>query len=133
MSNSSLPERHRLLVDQMFKVDLAEALRADGHDVVRVAEIGQARAEDADILASAISRDRILLTLDEDFGDWAILPLRIHPGVIRVKVHPPTTAKVHSLVAPFLEAHPPSRFANHLAILAPGRVKWIPTGDLTGP
>ncbi len=35
--------------------------------------------------------NRILLTLDEHFGDWVILPLKKHPGVIRIKVNPATT------------------------------------------
>ena len=40
-----------------------------------------------------IAEGRTLITLDEHFGDWAVLPLNKHPGVIRVKIHPPLTEK----------------------------------------
>lgn len=68
------PERHRLLLDQMLKVQVAELLKADGHDAVRVSELGLARADDSEILQRAIESNRILLTVDGDFGDWAVLP-----------------------------------------------------------
>ena len=53
----------------MFRVELAEQLRARGQDVVRASEIGLSRADDADILAQAIADQRILVTLDGHFGD----------------------------------------------------------------
>jgi len=40
----------RLYVDQMFRVDFAEGLRAEGHDVLRTAEAGQSNADDAEVL-----------------------------------------------------------------------------------
>jgi predicted nuclease of predicted toxin-antitoxin system len=58
----------------MLKVQVAELLKADGHDAVRVSELGLARADDSEILQRAIESNRILLTVDGDFGDWAVLP-----------------------------------------------------------
>jgi hypothetical protein len=37
-----MPETHRLYLDQMLRLEVAQALRDDGHDVLRSAEIGQA-------------------------------------------------------------------------------------------
>jgi len=68
---------------------------------------------------------RILLTLDEHFGDWVILPLSRHPGVVRIKVHPTTTKKVIKHLLPFLSKHSPDQFKNHLVIVSEKRVKWI--------
>jgi predicted nuclease of predicted toxin-antitoxin system len=73
----------------MFDEDVARALREIGHDVVRVSEIGLASAPEDAILVQAIHDDRILVTLDEHFGDWSILPPSTHPGVIRLKIQPP--------------------------------------------
>jgi len=67
----------------MFRLDVAEALRNEGYDVVRASETGNARADDRQILERSISEDRVLVTLDEDFGDWAVLPLKNHPGESR--------------------------------------------------
>lgn len=40
----------RLYLDQMIRVELAELLRQEGHDVLRASEAGQARDDDARIM-----------------------------------------------------------------------------------
>jgi len=122
-----MPECQRLYLDQMLSVEVAQALRDEGHDVVRASEIGQARADDYEILQKAISEDRILITLDEHFGDWVILPLSEHPGVIRLKINPTTSANAVNLLLPFLRLHTSEQFKNNLVILSPNRSKWIYT------
>ena len=71
-----MPDICRLYLDQMLRHEVAQALRDEGHDVLRATEVGQARADDDQILQKAISENRVLVTLDEHFGDWVILPLR---------------------------------------------------------
>ena len=117
----------RLLLDQMFRVELAEQLRVLGHNVVRASEIGLSRADDAYILAQAIADQRILVTLDGHFGDWAVLPLEAHPGVIRVKVHPTSTENVLRVLEPLFASSQPAQFPNHLVIASLSRVRWIGT------
>ncbi len=111
----------------MFSLEVAQALLEQGYDVIRASEKGQARADDHQILQKAISENRILITLDEHFGDWVILPLSRHPGVIRMKVHPTTSEKVIKLLLPFLRIHTSEQFKNHLVILSGKRAKWIIT------
>jgi hypothetical protein len=48
-----------------------EPLWAAGHDGVRVWEVGQSHAGDALILERATQEKRALITMDEQFGDWA--------------------------------------------------------------
>ena len=122
-----MPDGLRLYLDQMFRVDVAQSLNRAGYDVIRASEVGQARADDREILEKAISENRTLITLDEHFGDWVVLPLRKHPGVIRLKVHPTTSSNVLSLLLPFLRSQPPNLFKDHLIILSSKRVKWILT------
>jgi len=111
----------------MFRVELAQQLGAAGHDVVRAAQHGLDRADDPEILSQAISQQRVLITLDAHFGDWAILPLAAHGGVIRVKVNPTTTANVLRVLTPLLAGRREQDFANHLVIASPSRVRWILT------
>jgi predicted nuclease of predicted toxin-antitoxin system len=111
----------------MLAVDVALALRDAGHDVVRASETGHSRADDLQILEWSINSGRILITLDEHFGDWVILPLSSHPGVVRIKVHPTLSNKVIDLVVPFLGRYEMPVFENHLVILSPKREKWIRT------
>jgi len=104
-------------------------LRTEGYDVLRAYETGQARADDEEILEKAISENRILITLDEHFGDWVILPLSKHPGVIRLKVNPTTSKNIIELLLPFLRLYSFDQFKNHLVILSPKRAKWIDTAE----
>jgi predicted nuclease of predicted toxin-antitoxin system len=112
----------------MLRQDVAEALRQEGHDVIRASEVGQARADDQQILHTAISGGRILVTLDEHFGDWVILPLSRHPGVIRLRVEPTTSEKVLELLLPFFRRHTSDELRDYLVILTPKRSKWVNTG-----
>ena len=122
-----MPDPLKLYLDQMFRLDVARALRDEGYDVVRASEFGQDRADDQEILETAIAEDRILITLDEHFGDWVILPLSRNPGVIRLKVNPTTSRNVIELLLPFLSLHSSDNFKNHLVILSKRREKWVQT------
>ena len=122
-----MPEHLKLYLDQMLRLDVAIALRNEGHDVLRASEIGQSRADDRQILEKAIEENRILITLDEHFGDWVILPLSKHPGVIRLKVNPATSDNVIKILLPFLRLHSFEHFKSKLVILSPRRVKWVYT------
>jgi predicted nuclease of predicted toxin-antitoxin system len=122
-----MPEVLRLYLDQMFRVDVADALHDQGYNVVRVSETGHARADDQQILQKAISENRVLVTLDQHFGDWVVLPLSRHPGVIRLRLHPATSENVLKLLIPFLRLHTQEQFKDHLVILSKSRAKWILT------
>lgn len=117
----------RLYLDQMFRLDLAALLRSKGHDVLCTCEAGQETADDTEILRLAIDEDRILVTMDEHFGHWAILPLDRHPGVIRVRAHPATTANIAGLLVPFLATLDQQEVRNHLVILSSRAERWIQT------
>jgi predicted nuclease of predicted toxin-antitoxin system len=123
-----MPEPLRLYLDQCLRIEVAQALRHEGHDVVRAAEVGQHRADDFQIIQHAISEERILVTLDEHFGNWAVLPLREHYGVIRLKIHPATHENAINILGPFLKDRIQRDFLNHLVILSPRRSRWICTG-----
>ncbi len=117
----------RLFIDQMIRQEVAFALRGMGHDVVRAADVGLERADDGFILASACRQNRVLLTLDGHFGNWAVLPLNQHAGVIRLKVHPPTASAIQKVIIPFLERYQQTQFVNMLVILSTRRARWIKT------
>ena len=60
----------RLYVDEQFPRDVSERLRTMGHDVLTVQEAGNANLgiPDEDVLAFAISNNRIVITLNrQDF------------------------------------------------------------------
>jgi predicted nuclease of predicted toxin-antitoxin system len=122
-----MPETFKLYLDQMFHLEVASALRKEGYDVIRASEVGQARADDRKILQRTIAERRILVTLDKHFGDWVILPLSKHLGVIRLQIKPATSKNAIALLLPFLRRYSPEQFKNHLVILSSKRSKWIRT------
>lgn len=119
----------RLYLDQMLRIELADALKAVGHDIVRASEVGQERADDELILQRAVQDKRTLVTLDGHFGDWVVLPLSDHFGVVRVKVHPTSSENVAKILLPLLANHSQKEFRNKLVIASASRVRWIQTGS----
>ena len=111
----------------MIPSEVGRHLQNQGYDVLRASETGQDRADDQQILERAISENRILITLDEHFGDWVVLPLSRHPGVIRLKIASTTSGKILNLLLPFLSLHTPEQFRDHMVILSEKRAKWILT------
>ena len=117
----------RLLLDQMLDEDVAKALLDLHYDVVRVQEYGLATADDAEILAYAVKHSQVLVTLDEHFGDWVVLPLSKHHGVIRIKATPTTSQSILAILLPFLAEHARRNFANSLVIVKETGCRWIST------
>jgi len=122
-----MPDAYKLYLDQMLRLEVAQALKDEGYDVLRASEVGQARADDYQILQKAIVENRTLVTLDEHFGDWVILPLSKHSGVIRLKINPTTSKNAIKLLLPFLRLHSSDQLKNYLVILSAKRSKWVYT------
>ena len=120
-------KRPGLLLDQMMGADVAATLKTRGYDVLRVSEVGMAEADDDAVLAWTIANQRILVTLDEHFGDWVVLPLSRHPGVIRLKAEPTTSANILEILLPFLSEEGDRVFSNRLVIVTRLGVRWIST------
>jgi predicted nuclease of predicted toxin-antitoxin system len=66
------------LVDESLSATVAELLRAGGHDAIHVSQRGLLGAPDTDVMHTARSEDRILISVDTDFGE--LLALGQHPG-----------------------------------------------------
>ncbi|SRR6266567_763627 len=117
------------LLDQMFDRIVRVTMRENGYDVLAVSEIGMATADDAEIMEWAMANSRTVITLDDHFGDWAVLPLSSHPGVIRLKVNPTTTKNTLNLLLPFLKNHHDKNFSNSLVIVRASGIRWITTAE----
>ena len=57
----------KFLVDMPLSPDLAQWLRAEGHDAVHASELLMSRSPDPEILRSAASSGRVVITADLDF------------------------------------------------------------------
>lgn len=82
----------RFLFDQSFDRRLVEPLRDAGHDIEIVAVDYPPSLADPEVLAIALREERILLTLDRDFGELAIRERLPHAGIIYMRVRPTSVA-----------------------------------------
>lgn len=73
----------RLLLDSCVWQPAAEELRAAAHDVDSVGDWGDDPGDDA-ILQRSTADNRILVTLDKDFGELVFVMGHEHPGILRL-------------------------------------------------
>ena len=73
----------RLLLDTCVWGGAQTRLKSSGHDVEWVGEWA-IDPGDTDILKHALHHERILVTLDKDFGELAIVRGMSHAGIIRL-------------------------------------------------
>ena len=88
----------KLLLDENLSPQHARELRSEGYDACAVAEIGLSGKPDEHIRQYAIDTGRILLTLDADFANIVRFPPEKTPGVMRLKVHPPTEERIRQTI-----------------------------------
>ncbi len=73
----------RLLLDTCVWGGACKELQAEGHDVIWAGEWPEDPGDD-EILVRAYREDRVLVTLDKDFGELAIVRGMPHAGIIRL-------------------------------------------------
>ena len=94
----------RILANENFPGEAVEALRARGHDVrwVRTASPG---APDSQVVEIAASEDRLLITFDKDFGEFAFRHTLFPPaGVVLFRIRAPSPTDVAKVSVAVLEA-----------------------------
>ena len=73
----------KVLLDTCVWGKVSAALRDGGHDVVWAGDWDEDPG-DEEILARAHAEQRVLVTLDKDFGEMAVLKGRSHSGILRL-------------------------------------------------
>ena len=97
-------EQLRVLVDVSAGVSVTSFLRQQGHDVVSVREI-DARASDANVLATAVSENRIIITMDKNFGELIHKSGHPHRGVLLLRMEEQDGKTKVKTVSRILEEH----------------------------
>lgn len=73
----------KVLLDSCIAGVVAPVLRQAGHDVVYAGEWDTDPGDD-DILSTAADEGRVLITIDKDFGELAVVQGWAHAGMIRL-------------------------------------------------
>jgi predicted nuclease of predicted toxin-antitoxin system len=108
----------RLLLDQDVYAATARFLGAQGHDVVRVAELGLARAADEELLVLAQEQGRIFITRDRDFGALVFVNA-LGAGVLYLRMLPSTQSAVHHELARVLRLYSQDELRRVFVVVEP--------------
>lgn len=113
----------KLLLDENLPPGFAKWLIADGFDAVAALDVGLGGASDSAVRQFAIESSRILVTLDSDFGNLLRFPTAETPGVIRLKIHPPTQEDIGNELRRSLALLKPLDLRGKLAVVNKGMVR----------
>jgi len=110
----------RFLVDRCAGARLARWLREQGHDVV---DSGQQPSDpgDAALLRRALDEDRILITIDHDFGQLVFATQQPHRGLVRLPDCP--AEQRIEIVADLLARHASDLEARAIVTVRDGRIR----------
>ena len=114
----------RFLANENVPLDAVSALRETGHDIVWV-RTDAPGSSDEDILARAVSEERVLVTFDKDFGELAFhsrLPSKC--GIILFRVPESSSAYIARVVTAAVESR--SDWTGHFSVVEEYRIRMRP-------
>lgn len=116
----------RLLLDSCVWQGARDELGAAGHDVVWVGD-WPADPGDEEILAFALQQERVVVTLDKDFGELAVAFGRDHTGIIRLVGF--SVRKQAGACLAAIASHGDELPAGAIVTVEPGRLRFRPPTD----
>jgi predicted nuclease of predicted toxin-antitoxin system len=118
----------KLLLDTCVWGGAKKILAASGHDVIWTGDWSEDPG-DEEILAKAYSEGRILVTLDKDFGEIAIVKDRPHSGILRLVNLSANQQGIVSLRV--IEAYGRALQSGAIVTVEPGRIRLRPPDEIT--
>ena len=94
----------KIVADENVDKEIVDRLRADGHDVLYIAEADPG-IDDQSVLDVSHQTGGILLTADKDFGDLIFRQRLLHSGVLLVRLAGVTPDMKAGLVAATFDRH----------------------------
>lgn len=77
----------RFKTDENLHPEVTEFLRSHGHDAVTVWDQAMRGASDSDLAQVCQNENRVLVTLDQDFGDIRTYPPSKYSGIVVLSLH----------------------------------------------
>ena len=111
-----------LLYQDVYEIT-ARFLTESGYDVVRVAELGMARAADEENLLKTQELGRIFVTRDRDYGNLVFIK-QIKSGVLYLRVLPSNIDSVHAELKSILDTYSEETLKSAFVVIEPGRHRF---------
>ena len=109
------------VLDESVSRQIAEALREAGHEAICVWEEAPSVPDD-EVLATANSRNALLVTADKDFGELIFRQRRAPAGVILLRLAKLSQRGRAAIVTAAIEEHGGS-LGRAFTVITPGRVR----------
>jgi len=122
----------KFLADQDVYAATIGFLKGLGHDVLPVAQLGLARAADAELLRVAHQEERVFVTRDRDFGALVFVQ-DSGPGVIYLRILPATQTAVHTELKRVLTLYGEQDLRTSFVVIEPGRHRIRNVGGSGNP
>lgn len=113
----------KLLLDQDVYELTVQFLIGLNHDVVRVAELGMARATDEENLNKAIELNRIFVTRDRDYGNLVFVK-EIRSGVLYLRILPSNINFVHVELERILNLYEEAELKSAFVVIEAGKHRF---------
>lgn len=114
----------KLVADEGVDAAIVARLRADGHDVVYVAELSPGISDEA-VLELANGDERVLVTADKDFGELVFRLNQVAFGVLLVRLAGLASAGKADVVSQLVREHG-REMAEAFTVVSPGLVRIRP-------
>ena len=115
----------KVLLDTCVWGGVVDALKAAGHDVIWAGD-WTTDPGDEEIMALAYQEGRILITLDKDFGELAVVREHAHAGIVRLVVMSASQQGPTCLMV--LTRYGTELQSGAIVTVEPGRIRVRPAG-----
>jgi predicted nuclease of predicted toxin-antitoxin system len=112
----------RFLVDESVSGDIIQYLRSSDHDVVAIVEEARG-ANDEFVLMRAVDEDRILITVDKDFGELVFHSGQSHVGVLLLRLKDETAQNQVRVLASVLNQYA-DKLPGQFAVVQDERIRF---------
>jgi predicted nuclease of predicted toxin-antitoxin system len=116
----------RFKIDENLHTDVAEMLRAGGHDAITVLDQGLRGRADPEIADVARQEGRVVITLDLDFGDIREYPPEQYRGLIVLRVADQSRRHLRSVIDRIMPVLGCAPLEGHLWVVSEGGIRIRP-------
>ena len=106
----------KFLLDQDVYGMTVKFLAKQNFDVVSVSQLGLSRAPDTEVLSTAQSQGRILITRDRDYGNLVFVQ-SLGAGVIYLRILPSSASAVHNELLRVIEKYSAAELSNAFVVV----------------
>lgn len=115
----------KLLADENIAASTIKMLKKRGYDLKDRNDLKFTGKKDEFIINLAKSRNRVIITLDKDFGNIIRHPLRSHSGIILVAIKNPSPDRVNLYLKKLFKKVEKKKIINSLVIVKESGIKIL--------